>query len=148
MILGSIIDKISDHVIAGISDKEIQKRLFLKECRYNLSLISILDWRDKGAELGKYVIPKLETQYSTLMLSYLDADTFSIVKNNITSFLKLDEGEKDIPHPKDVVTRIVNKIEVLKVIVSLPDYLNSSRIEIRMKNLREELLTIIQHLDK
>ena len=87
MFFEKTIDHLTDKIFSNISDKEIQKRLFLKECRFNLSLLSILDWKEENKRelTTKYVIPKLETKFSLLMLNYYNTDLFSIAKNNITN---------------------------------------------------------------
>jgi hypothetical protein len=141
-------DHLSEKLLSNISDKEIQKRLFLKECRFNLSLLSILDWKEENKrELScKHILPKLETKYSLIMLSFYNSDLFSIVKNNITNLLP-NKDEK-IPESNDIITQIINKIEVLKVVANLPDELNHSNIQQRVSNLRDSLIKIIEQLDK
>jgi len=148
MFFEKTIDHLTDKIFSNISDKEIQKRLFLKECRFNLSLLSFLDWKEENKrELStKYVIPKLETKFSLLILNFYNTDLFSIVKNNITNLFP-NEEEK-IPDSNDIITQIVNKIEVLKVISEFPDEFNHANIHKRISNLRESLLNIIQQLEK
>jgi len=141
-------DKLTDELFKNIFHKEIQKRLFLKECRFNLSLLSILDWKEENkSELrNKFILPNLETKYSLMMLNFYNTDLFSIIKNNITNILPNDDER--IPESKDIITQIINKIEVLKVIVNLPDELNHSNTHKRISNLRDSLISIIQQLDK
>jgi hypothetical protein len=148
MFFEKTIDHLTEKLFSNITDKEIQKRMFLKECRFNLSLLSILDWKEENKrELSaKYVLPKLETKYSLLMLNFYNADLFSIVKNNITNLLP--NVDEKIPDSNDIITQIVNKIEVLKVISDFPDELNHANIHKRISNLRESLINIIQKLEK
>lgn len=148
MIFDKTIDKLSDELIKNISHKEIQKRLFLKECRFNLSLLSILDWKEENKrELSaKYVLPKLKTEYALIMLSLYNTDLFSVVKNKINNLLPNDDEK--IPDSNDIITQIVNKIEVLKVISDFPEELNHSNFHKRVSNLRESLIKIIEQIDK
>ena len=54
--------------IQSSKNNEVIKRLFIQECKYNLSLLSTLEWKGNHKDFSKYIISNLKCEVSSLML--------------------------------------------------------------------------------
>lgn len=128
---------------------ELNKRLFIQECRYNISLLNLTDWKGSNRDFKKYVITNLKTDISTIMLCHHKNDIFKIADMEIKKiFLKDDKSDE--PNSNNLFTQIINKISLLKVIANIPENLSKydkSDLDIRIKNLSKSLTTIIKIID-
>jgi hypothetical protein len=130
-------------------NKEVIKRLFLQESRYNLSLLSILKWKDNNNEMSKYIITHLKNDIANIMLCNYKNDFLQLTAEQLTTFFSIDDL-MDEPKPKDLLVQIVNKIHLLKVIANIPIELaenDNSNLDKRLSNLSKTLRLIIEIID-
>jgi len=136
-------------LLNSTKNKELNRRLFIQECRYNLSLLNLTDWKGSSRDFKKYIINNLKTEITTLMLCHHKNDIFQIAENKVNKiFLKDDRGDE--PNSSNLFTQIINKISLLKVIVNIPENLSKydkSDLDIRIKNLTKSLTTVIKIID-
>jgi hypothetical protein len=135
--------------INSSKSKELNKRLFIQECRYNLSLLNITDWEGSSREFKIYIIKQLKTEIAVIMLCNYKNEIISLAEIEIRKIFVKD-GKGDEPNSNNLFTQIVNKINLLKVIANIPDNLkefDKSNIDIRISNLNKALITIIKLLE-
>ena len=130
------------------ADKEKRKRLYHQECRFNLALLSILDWKADTKLMSEYIVPKLKSEIATLMLINFKNDFLNITANQLRVIFQREDDE---PDANDLFTQVINKIELLKIIVNIPEELKKndrSKLNHRIENLRTSLLKLISKLDR
>jgi hypothetical protein len=130
-------------------NREVIKRLFLQESRYNLSLLSILNWKDNNKEMSKYIITHLKNDIANIMLYNYKNDIIQLTAKQLTTFFSIDDLMNE-PKPKDLLVQIVNKIHLLKVIANIPIELaenDNSNLDKRLSNLSKTLKLIIEIID-
>lgn len=131
-------------LLTSMENEEVRKRLFIQECRYNLDLLAILKWKNDTKAMSEYILPKLKTEVAELMLAHFKND---ILNRSLDQFNKIFDDNNEEPEPTDLLTLIINKVKMLKVIAEIPGDLqqeNKSKLEVRVANLRTVLLNTIK----
>lgn len=129
-----------------LKDVETRKRLFLLECRTNLSIINMIPLNISNKDLQTYVtqlLPTLNIEMSKLLLSHFKNDFLSQISSTI-SFEEIEDEEILLHNdPKDILIQIISKVETLKIICLLiekPLPIEHINLKIRLKNLKKVLL--------
>lgn len=136
--------------VQSSKNNEVVRRLFIQECQYNLSLLSILDWKWTDEAFPKYIVSNLKSDISTVMLCNYKNDFLNLTVNQFTKFIKSNDLVKE-SESNDIIIQIVNKILVLKVIAAMPEVLlknDKSNFQKRISNLRKVLIFIINLIEK
>ena len=136
-------------LINSSKSKELNKRLFIQECRYNLSLLNITDWEGSSREFKKYIITQLKTEVAVIMLCNYKNAIIPLAEIEVRKIF-IKDAKGDEPNSNNLFTQIVNKINLLKVIANIPDNLkefDKSKIDMRISNLNKALTTIIKLVD-
>ncbi|MCF8342519.1 MAG: hypothetical protein K9I82_16195 [Chitinophagaceae bacterium] len=135
--------------IQSSKNNEVIKRLFIQECKYNLALLSTLDWKGNHKDFSKYIIVNLKSDISSLMLCHFKNDIFNFTKKELTELLRISSSSPD--EGKDIIIQIVNKILILKVLADIPSDLSiydKSNFNKRILNLKKSLNLIIDIVNK
>lgn len=135
--------------IQSSKNNEVIKRLFIQECKYNLALLSTLDWKGNHKDFSKYIIVNLKSDISSLMLCHFKNDIFNFTKKELTELLRISSSNPD--EGKDIIIQIVNKILILKVLADIPSDLSiydKSNFNKRILNLKKSLNSIIDIINK
>ncbi len=92
-------------LLNSTKNKKLNKRLFIQECRYNLSLLNLTDWKGSSRDFKKYIINNLKTKITILILCHHKNDIFQIAENKVNKiFLKDDRGDE--PNSSNLFTQI------------------------------------------
>ena len=119
VLLSSIGIKLFDY-IQSAKNFEVIKRLFIQECKYNISLLLTIDWNGNDKNFSKYLIMNLKSDISSFMLCNYKNDFLIFSKKQLNDFLKINSTNSDYQE-REIIIQIVNKILVLKVIADIPD---------------------------
>ena len=136
--------------IQSSKNTEVVKRLFIQECKYNLALLSTLDWKGNHKDFSKYIVTNLRSDISSLMLCHFKNDLFNFTKKEILEIIKITDFNS-YTEEKDILMQIVNKILVLKVLANIPENLSiydKSNFNKRILNLKKSLNLIINIIIK
>lgn len=148
----ALLSFLGDNLITFIQsskNNEVIKRLFIQECKYNLALLSTLDWKGNHKDFSKYIIVNLKSEISSLMLCHFKNDIFNFTKKELTELLRISSSNPD--EGKDIIIQIVNKILILKVLADIPSDLSiydKSNFNKRILNLKKSLNLIIDIVNK
>jgi hypothetical protein len=148
--IGSIIPKIAQGIQEIVQDKEKQKRLFLLECRHNLGVLGMTEWENVHQDMIFELINHLKTEITQNLLVHFENDVFHLGAQAIREIFN-DNKDEITPSNNDVFMQIILKINMLKIIASLPHELriyHHANLSIRIGNLRKSLLLIINTIEK
>lgn len=148
--IGTIIPKLAQGLHELMQDKEKQKRLFLLECRHNLGILGLTQWKDIHQNMIYEFLNHLKTETTEAILIHFENDIFHLGGQKIFDFFinVEDDGE---PSSNDLFIQIITKINLLKIIATIPEEFRAndhSNINKRINNLRTSLLLIIKSLEK
>lgn len=131
--------------IQSEKNDEVVKRLFIQECRYNLSLLSLAKWKGADKSFNKYLAQNLKCEVASIMHCKYDNDFFHFTSAQIKKILKFKDPEEKLI--TDILLQLINKISVLKVIANIPIEMSrydKSNIDKRISNLNKSLTIIME----
>lgn len=140
---GNILDFIQSE-----KNDEVLRRLFIQECRYNLSVLSLSKWKDADKSFNKHLARNLKFDVASMMHCKYNNDFFHFTTAQFRKILQFKDIDESIS--AEVLLQLVNKTSILKFIADIPIEMSrydKSNIEKRISNLRNLLSLIIQILE-
>ena len=142
---------VKDSVIKTIADANywlqnvdsLKKRLIV-ECRLNLALLDMAEWKEVSDEFKYYLIAQLQTEAMELSIEFSSKNILSPLFNIVSS----NDRKKESGY---VYSIIISKMKALKVIANIPIELshdNKARLNSRIKNLKEHIFRLLQLLEQ
>lgn len=128
---------------------EVLKRLFIQECRYNLSILSLKKWKGSDKFFLKYLIKNLKLEIASVMHCKYKNDFFHFTTSQAKKILNYKDPEEKFLN--DTFLQLINKISILKVIAEIPIELyryDKSNLDKRISNLNELLVVILEDIQK
>jgi hypothetical protein len=141
---------VKDFVINTINDtnywlkhEDSLKRRVIVECRVNLALLDMAMWKDVTNQFKYYLIGQLQTEAIELAIESSTENIFS----TLNDFISSGDRKKDSGYAYSI---IISKMKALKVIANIPEELsddNKSRLNSRIKNLKEHVHSLLVKLE-
>ena len=143
--------KLNDSVLNSIKEinywikhKDSLKRRLLVEIRYNLYLIDTTTWSNISDEFLNYIIIQMQTDAMELAIQF-SSKTMFFPLNKMVNISESDEL------PGHTYSIVLARIKILKVIANIPIELstdNKAKLGLRLKNLKDLLLKLLNDLEK
>jgi hypothetical protein len=133
----------------SMKDEQIRKRLFILECRTNLSILAMMDWKvNNKIKHCLSLVPELNCEMSQLLLMHYENE---FINNISMKFIDTSDEDGISTHdePKNKLIQIISKIKALQVIAKQADNIefdNQVKIELRINNLRITLIDILKEI--
>lgn len=143
------ITKIASAIHEGMKDNEQKKRFFILECRHNLGVINIASWKGNSSEMKYHVLMHLNCEICENLLKHFKNNIFQLGTDSINKLFIDEEEEQN--GGKDLLIRIITKIQMIKIIAGLPEHLrvfDNANIEKRIENLRNNLISVLKEIDR
>jgi len=126
--------------------KERLKKLFILECKYNLSLLDTTKWNDVDDEFKLEICKQLRVEAAKAIYSFTDRSVLSSIFKKVQKFSS--ESKNEYRNDSRIIS-LINRIDVLTTISELPDNIKTqtrTNYNIRISNLRELILKILKEL--
>ncbi len=144
-IIGKTLE-ILEKEVDNIKAKERLKKLFILECKYNLSLLDTTKWNDVDDEFKLEICKQLRIDAAISVYTHLDnGHLIDILKKKISY-----KTESTLEQTEDSrISSLIKRIDVLKTIAALPDNIKTqtrTNYNVRIRNLRKLILVILKEI--
>jgi hypothetical protein len=119
------------------------KKLFILECRYNLSLLDTTRWKDVDDEFKIEICKKLRVDAAKAIYSFTDKGMLSSIFKKVQKFSS--ESKNEYRNDSRIIS-LINRVDVLTTISDLPESVKhqaKTKYRIRIRNLRTLILGIL-----
>jgi len=125
------------------SDGDLHKNLLALECKYNLDLIDLLEWKDISKEFTYEVCKQLSTISLEAVMNHGDKASMSFLFDRVF--------DSPVYKSESRIIAIIARIHILKQIITLKEkYPNEGNpnLALRIENIKEILLDILTFLQE
>ena len=126
----------------------ILKKLFILECKYNLSLLDTTRWKDVDDDFKLEICKHLRVEAAKAIYSFTDKSVLSSIFEKVNKFSS--ESKNEYRNDSRIIS-LINRVDVITTISDLPEsvkYQAKSKYKIRIRNLRELILEMLVRLKR
>lgn len=134
-----------------LRNEKIRKRMFLLECRNNLSILDVCNWASVETNAQKFsVIDQLSCEMSLALLSNFENDFIHNVAEYISSSTVeegISEGINLQDEPDSKLLLMISKIQTLQAISKLSKSqidADNARLTMRIGNLKRLIISVMK----
>jgi hypothetical protein len=145
--ISETVTKIASAIHEGMKDEEHRKRFFILECRHNLGVLNIASWKGNSSEMKYHVLMHLNSEICESLLKHFKNNIFQIGADTVNKLFNDEEEEQK--GEKDLLIKIITKIQMIKIIAGIPENLrvfDKANIEKRIETLRDNLINILKEI--
>jgi hypothetical protein len=122
------------------------KKLFILECKYNLSLLDTTRWKDVDDDFKLEICKQLRVEAAKAIYSFTDKSVMSAIFEKVHKFSS--ESKNEYRNDSKIIS-LINRVDVITTISNLPESVKhqaKTKYKIRIRNLRELILEILIEL--
>ena len=137
-----ILEKELDNELA----MERLKKLFILECKYNLSLLDTTRWKDVDDEFKIEICKRLRSEAAKAIYSFTDTGVLSSIFKKVPKFST--ESKNEYRNDSRIIS-LINRVDVLTTISDFQEpakHQAKTIYNIRIRNLRTLILEILREL--
>ena len=126
--------------------EERLKKLFILECKYNLSLLDTTRWNDVDDDFKLEICKQLRVEAAKAIYSFTDKSVMSAIFEKVNKFSS--ESKNEYRNDSRIIS-LINRVDVITTISDLPESVKhqaKTKYKIRIRNLRELILEILIEL--
>lgn len=126
--------------------EERLKKLFILECKYNLSLLDTTRWNDVDDDFKLEICKQLRVEAAKAIYSFTDKSVMSAIFEKVNKFSS--ESKNEYRNDSRIIS-LINRVDVITTISDLPESVKhqaKTKYNIRIRNLRELILEILIEL--
>ena len=126
--------------------EERLKKLFILECKYNLSLLDTTRWKDVDDDFKLEICKQLRVEAAKAIYSFTDKSVLSSIFEKVNKFSS--ESKNEYRNDSKIIS-LINRVDVITTISDLPESVKhqaKTKYKIRIRNLRELILEILIEL--